>query len=384
MLKYRRWVIAMVLMAFTMLLATTAEAQLRMPFKKRTSTASTTQNLQLTQADGPWLVMCASFTGERGVQQAIQLVSELRNDHGLEAYVYRHSFDHSQKVQGSGWTIPEDKMSLPVQKQWRASTDDSFDEIAVVVGDFAALEDHKAQAALKKIRTLVPRSMNNSEYVGSSQSIEQQHRAYGKGPLGAAFLMPNPMLPAEFFKTRDVDKVVQKMNKGVKYSLLKCPGQYSVRVASFGGDRKFNATSADIQKARRESESRKRSGSAVTDSALVDAYYKANVLCRALRKKGVEAYEFHDRHESYVCVGSFDWATQPVEGGPDQLNPEMADVINQYKATTQRTHQGSRIVPRTIAAFKEFDINFEAQPMPVVVPKITVRSGRRIGGLLGR
>ena len=51
-------------------------------FKRRASTAATSQSLELTQTAGPWLIMCASFNGEQGLQQAIQLSNELRNDHG--------------------------------------------------------------------------------------------------------------------------------------------------------------------------------------------------------------------------------------------------------------------------------------------------------------
>lgn len=381
MLKNRRWAIAAVLVVCTSL-ATIAEAQLKMPFRKRASTASTVQDIQLTQANGPWLVMCASFDGERGLQQAMQLATELRNDHGLNAYLYRHTFDHSEKVQGSGWTIPAEEAGLPARKNWKASSADLYQKVAVVVGDFATAEDRSAKNALQKIKMLSPRSMVNNPYAGSEQSLEQQFRAHGRGPLSAAFLMPNPMLPSEYFNARNIDEEVLKLNKGVKYSLLKCQGQYTVRVATFTGNKKFNVTAHDIQRAKQEDELRRRDRRAVSDSESIDALYKANLLCRALRKKGVEAWEFHDRHESYVCVGSFDWATRKLENGKDYLNPEMADIIRQYKATPQRTQMGTTLVPRTIAAFKDYDIHFEAQPMPIVVPKVhTARRGR---GLFGR
>ena len=383
MLINRRYVIAMVLVTCTAL-ATIADAQLKMPFKRRTSTASTTRSLSLTQGDGPWLVMCASFTGERGLQQAIQLANELRADHGLDAFLYKHTFDHSKKVQGSGWSIPSEQTGRPHWSKWKAMSDDVYDQVAVLVGNFPNVEDRNAKTTLQKIRQLTPRSMTNGSYAGSNQSPEQQFRAKGKGPLGAAFLMPNPILPAEYFKARNLDKIVQKMNKGVKYSLLKCPGDYSVRVATFSGEKKWNASLSDIAKAKRYFDENQRSRKIDKDSKLVDAAYKANVLCRALRKKGVMAWEFHDRHESYVCVGSYDWATDK-RNDRDHLNPEIADVILEYQGITQRTHYGPRLKARTLAAFKDYDISFDVQPMPVTVPKMSVSSKRKgIGALFGR
>ena len=78
MSKKKRWIVAAVLIGCFSLTAVT-EAQVQI-FKKRASTALTEHDIQLTQGEGPWLIMCASFTGERGMQQALQLANELRND----------------------------------------------------------------------------------------------------------------------------------------------------------------------------------------------------------------------------------------------------------------------------------------------------------------
>ena len=380
MSKKKRWIVAAVLIGCFSLTAVT-EAQVQI-FKKRASTALTEHDIQLTQGEGPWLIMCASFTGERGMQPALQLANELRNDHGLNAYIYRHVFDHQDKVQGSAWDVPDEQGAAPEFKKWRAAKADIYEKVAVVVGDYASVRDHSTVEALNTIKSLSPRSMMNSSYVDTEQSLEQQFRAAGRGPLSAAFLMPNPLLPESFFNnTTEVDETVRKMNKGVKYSLLKCRDQYTVRVATFTGKKQFNVSSADINKIRRQDEERRRNGSRV-ESDLMDGVYKANVLCRALRKKGVEAWEFHDRYESYVCVGGFDWATRKLEDGKDLLNPEIADVITKYKAVPQRTSHGTIMKRRTLAAFREYSINFDAQPIPILVPRASARTAKR--GLFGR
>lgn len=378
MLAKKSWIIVGVL-GFCITWATVAEAQIKLPFKRKTANRSELVGLQ--QSHGPWLVMCASFTGEQGLQQAKQLATELKTSHGLNAYLYRHQFDHSNKIVGSAWEAPADEMSWPEQKKWQSASQETYDRIAVLVGDFSDLKDAAAIDALKKIKRIVPRSMSSNEYVGTNQAIEQQHRARNGGsPLAAAFLLPNPLLPPDYFRARNIDATLVKANKGKKHSLLKCKGRYSVRVATFTGESKFNADAAYIERKRREQAALLKSGEAITKSDLADATYKADVLCRALRKKGVEAYQYHDRHESYVCVGSFDKLGDGRENqsGKSEMNPEIAKVIQQYKATTQMTSRGPIIVTRTIRALKEFNINFDAQPMPILVPKTKSK------GFLGR
>ena len=58
-------------------------------------------------------------------------------------------------------------------------------------------------------------------------------------------------------------------------------------------------------------------------------------LTVALRTRGVEAYEFHDRHESIVTVGSFDSVGQPRVDGKTEINPAVHQVMAMYGATRQ-------------------------------------------------
>lgn len=122
------------------------------------------------------------------------------------------------------------------------------------------------------------------------------------------------------------------------------------------------------------------SGRGITDSQLVEAAENAHLMTVALRKMGVEAYEFHDHHESYVCVGSFDWAKQQTASGI-QTNPDIANVIAKFKATDAIVNGYRTTRRRTINVFKDLNINFDAQPLPITVPKAPARVAR---GLFGR
>ena len=52
-----------------------------------------------------------------------------------------------------------------------------------------------------------------------------------------AFITTNPLLPDEYFVPKGLDRLVLEMNEPVKYSLLDCPGKYTVKIATFTGRR---------------------------------------------------------------------------------------------------------------------------------------------------
>ena len=148
-----------------------------------------------------------------------------------------------------------------------------------------------------------------------------------QGPMGHAFMTRNPLLPREYFVPQAVDEEVAKWNKNVEYSLLKCPGKYSIKVATFRGRVSLKAANDGEPDA---TETRALS----KDDPLVVAAQNANDLTRALREKGWEAYEFHDRRESYVTVGSFDSAQQLPTGQFVVPDRDAQIIINTFGART--------------------------------------------------
>ena len=118
-------------------------------------------------------------------------------------------------------------------------------------------------------------------------------------------------MPRESYAPKGVDTFVFKINKDVEYSLLDCPGNYSVRVATFRGTVITNQQKVkEIQEGGR------------LKSTLEEAAIKAHKVTMKLRELGHEAYEFHDRHESYVTVGSFDWVGEDRLDGKQEINPQ--------------------------------------------------------------
>jgi hypothetical protein len=104
------------------------------------------------------------------------------------------------------------------------------------------------------------------------------------------------------------------------------------------------------------------------ESRLAEAAEKAHLLTQALRKRGVEAYEFHDRHESMVTVGSFNSVGTPRQDGRTEINPAVLKIMSDYGAYQQQLPgQQAGLVPRSLNG-----ISFDVQPTPVEVPQRSI------------
>jgi hypothetical protein len=326
-------------------------------------------SLQLTDQKGPWLIFAASFAGEGAATESARLVKELRTRYRLPAYMHSQQFDFSDTVEGIG--VNPDR----TPKRMRYDKSGVFDEYAVLIGDFQSVDDPDLQKTLKKIKYAQPQCLTGS--------VEETTRRFAglrnlytrvngdpdkkrKGPMGSAFATPNPLIPREFFAPKGVDSFVVTMNQGVEHSLLDCPGKFSVRVATFRGNVIIDQERvAEIEQGGN------------MQSRLEEAALKAHRMTLALRKKGVEAYEFHDRHESYVTVGSFDWVGQPQDGGQEEMNPAIVTIIQRYAPQRQpmvdRAGQSvAGLQPRSIAG-----IPCDVQPWPVEVPKRSIATDYR-------
>jgi hypothetical protein len=103
---------------------------------------------------------------------------------------------------------------------------------------------------------------------------------------------------------------------------------------------------------------------------LEEAADHAHRLTEALRKRGVEAYEFHDRFESVVTVGNFESPGTPLPDGRIDLRPEIYKIMQTYGAErSDLPQQGEALKPRTLEG-----IRFDIQPMPVKVPRRSLAS----------
>lgn len=301
---------------------------------------------KLSEGNGPWLVMATSFTGEEGKAQAHQLVHELRSKYHLPAFYYGMEFQLDDLNPGRGI----DEYGGPIKRRYNRS---EVEEHAVLVGEFPAIDDPEAQKVLQQIKAVTPDTLNVDEGEDTAQSMamvreiqnqvrEKVNPKQKRGPMGHAFLTRNPMLPREYFVPQGVDTEVAKWNEGVEHSLLKCPGKYSIRVATFRGRVTFESYEAKQDQKPKKSKKKM--------DPLEEAAYNAHEMTIALRAKGWEAYEFHDRQESYVTVGSFDNGSQMADG-----RIELADREAQIIAATFGAATPNNVFERPAAQDKQLE-----------------------------
>ncbi len=327
----------------------------------------------LTRENGPWMIMAATFAGEGAEDQARELTYELRKSFKLEAYTYKMQVDAQEEtVNGRG----VDRYGQPLRMRYRRKSNNT--EIAVLVGNYPSVDDSQAQRELVKVKEIEPKTLNVEELARQGKRTYQQlvgFRLNQKnvtpemmrknasdaiwhntlisnstrqwGPMGSAFLSRNPALPDET-AVNTIDKFVYDMNKEVEHSLLDCRGKYSVRVATFTGSVVLN------QKAIRELQR----GDKKMKSRLAYAAEQTHRLTVALRQKGYEAYEFHDRGASMVTVGSFNTLGTPRPDGKLELDPRIVKIMQTFGRDEARGGQ-----PRSLIG-----IPFDVNAVPVLVP----------------
>jgi len=328
--------------------------ELLIPFKRVDASAG--KVYRLTDDQGPWMILATSFAGPGAEKQAQALVLELRKKFNVEAYIHRQSYDFTEPVVGLGLN------PLGGPKIMKYANAAKFDEIAVLAGNFQTVNDPKVDKLLEELKCARPECLDVSKNKGTTQRFvglrEIQRRLTPdadkkqKGPMGNAFVTRNPLLPQEYFVPKGLDPLVEQMNRDVEYSLLKNRGQYSVRVATFRGASTMKASEADK-----------------LPSKLEEAAVKAHELTLQLRKKGVEAYEFHDRYESIVTIGSFDSIGTQQPDGKTELNPAVHRLMQEYGPKRQPLpgQEALGLMPRSLNG-----ISFDVQPVPVQIPRTTI------------
>ena len=320
----------------------------------------------ITDGNGPWMIMAATFSGEGSEEQARRLVYELRKEFKLPAYSYRRSFDYSKPIRGKGLTPQGEPMLMRYQR------DDDITEIAVLVGDFPTVDDPEMQKVLKKIKRAEPEALQvapqeSHQALATYRMLQKKAKetlfknddSADRGPMANAFVVTNPLLPPEYFVPKGVDKLVLEMNSGVTHSLLDCPQPYTVKVATFMG------RSFIIDQKRQQQIDR----GELPPSKLEEAAKNAHLLTEALRKKGYEAYEFHDRGSSIVTVGSFANVGTKRADGKIEINPGIHAVMRTFGA--QKNIEPGQ--PPELGRQKKLaGIPFDVQPVPVEIPRFEI------------
>ena len=379
--------IALTVLFVALAFEATAVAQVRSFFGKA---KQQTAQLNLTEDAGPWLIMCAAFDGQDGRQQAINLANELRNTHRMTAYVFRQHFDFAKGIDGLGMgfqkpnaggkeNLHQRKMQLLHQSQKT--------EYAVLVGDYKSIDASRTQSDLAKIKKLQPETLKffsadvqdtalpgermraGSEAMfgnGANAKFLSTSASKSKYPLRMALLVTNPMIPEDVLAEAGVDQHIMKVNRDpkVKYSLLDNPKAYTLKIASFSGE--VIVRPDDIAKLESNRVWLNNNKKGTNNKSLIEATKRASILTQYLRSKNVEAYEFHDRYSSYVCVGGFDWVRKG-DGPNAEVNPDVAALAKIFAA---KPVGGGQVTTFPLPArLLEAGVTCDSNPLTVEVPR---------------
>ncbi len=357
------------------LLSTAAAAPWDKLISSRRVEADPRKSYDLKDSNGPWMILACSFSGPKADQQARDLVLELRQRYKLPAYRYDKKFDLGEELYGLG----VDKYGNPKRMKY-VRDNAAVEEIAVLVGDYPSAEDPDAQATLKRLRYYQPECLKlgggrqTARSLAGWRAFEAAMLHPGsekkqRGPMGRAMVVNNPLLPREYYVPQGLDEVVLRANEGVEHCLLDCPGRYTVMVAHFIGRSKLILQEKDAEQSLSLMKKTK-----ADDSPLVKAAENAHLLTVALRRRGVEAYEFHDRGASIVTVGSFNSYGTPRPDGVTELDPRIVKIMEMYKGASAQ-YPGGAAMPQRLKELP--DIPFDIQPIIVQAPKRPINSPQR-------
>lgn len=336
---------------------------------------------KLSEDHGPWLILAATMTGEQADVQAQALCVELRKRYKLQAFTHDRLFDFTGTVVGRG----VNKFGDP--KRMRYIRSKKVQEVAVMIGHFASVDDPDAQKTLALVKKLRPECLEEEEekkslftsdgdisLAGYRDRIREAadkkiagrfkfiNRKEGLGRLANAFLVPNPMLSSEEIRRRTIDPFVVQLNQELEFSLFNCPGKHSVIVGTFRG-----YSSVNQEQILEQDEQAKVN---LASSRLAEAADNAHRLTLALREKGYEAYEFHDRQQSVVCIGSFDWVGTRQPDGKININPKVQRVMDTFGAgRAQQLAVPGSVRPATGQPKVLLGLPLDVMPTPIEVPR---------------
>jgi len=303
----------------------------------------------VAESNGPYMIMTTTFQGDNAREQARHLVYELRSRYRLPAYTYEKAFDFTKPERGIGFN-PDG-----TPKKMRYQQAQVIKEVAVLVGDYDTVDDPTAQRVLKKIKEMDPDCMkgDQAKKTQSLSAIRQLEKslipasatsdAAKKGPFARAFIATNPLLPREYFANRGVDKFVLELNKDAQYSLLDCRAKYTICVATFTGSSLIDAKKIE-QVENREKKMPER---------LIRGEEKAHLLTEWLRNNPFagqrwEAYEFHDRDKSIVCVGTFNSLGTTRPDGSLALDPRVQQILTAFGNDQALTASGAKTAGKAV------------------------------------
>jgi hypothetical protein len=302
----------------------------------------------LNEKNGPWLILLCSFNTNRmkdAANKANTLVYELRKNFKLKAYVFAGEFNLNLK--NDLRTDPKLRNSDKSRARNKIYAKEGvFTEYVVLVGDYQSPDE--LQNDLEKIRNISPECM----FKMFPKSVNRQ-------PFPMPLAVPNPIVPASYIaQSDDKNKFIERLNEKRDFSLLSCPRKYTVQIATFTGRSIFIRD--NINNNNNDLNSKLFGREKQTQLKLAEV--SAEKLCKALRKQGIEAYQFHDQFSSIVTVGGFDYYNL----ANNSLRPEIVEIMNRFRGKPIQT--GNSITTYSYIPVTIEGIECDMSPKVIEIP----------------
>lgn len=284
--------------------------------------ADRSKEYTLTKERGPWMIMAATFTTNANAEKeggktkaeaealAKELVLELRQL-GMPAYMYQ--FDPGEEKVRT--TTRNGQNEVRVNQKHYTST-------CVLCGNYLDINDKVAQDSLKWIKQINPKCFKDQEVFRKTPGRPT--------PLSQSFLTTNPLLTeveVEQMKLERLDPLLVDMNHGENHSLLENKGKYTLIVARFYGKQLIVQTHAQEQaNSFLDSKDDVDLDNAAKSARELVTVLRGNYDKEATQFNKIDAYVWHDYHESLVTVGSFASENDPaIQLYKQRFGPKQKD-----------------------------------------------------------
>jgi hypothetical protein len=268
----------------------------------------------ITPEVGAWTICAASFSGETSIKMACDLVTELRNQYRLKAYLFNRG-DQERRQQAQEIEQKRKLQALYLRNAGLDPTDIHLpvrrhriiDQYVVLIGGYSDMRS--ARHELDRIKKLQPpRSVPHDTIVRATldpaAAPDKKEQQEAVNPFANSFVSPNPTVPVNHEQANKPDPFLKELNAYESYSLLNCPKPWTLLVKEFRGATMLqsqNAPTGFLEKLFGQK----------TGEQLNACGVNAHNMAGVLRKMGFKAYVLHTRTSSMVTVGEFDSDTDP-------------------------------------------------------------------------
>ena len=286
---------------------------------------------------GPWMICAAYFNGPSAPDLARQMALQIRGRYNAPAWVFNYAEEERKKAQE---LIDQQRQALPfdappdgsenvVPVPRRHTVVNVEEQCAVLIGGYPDEDTaHKALLVVKKWpkpQLKVREGEPDFAWVAYDHGKEIEMNPFEK----MSMVVRNPSMPHDSTAPdKSKDKFLLTLNADEEYSMLRCPGTYTLAVKEYLG-------ASMVKPEQSESSGLMKMiglGNRHEGESLALAANNAHELARTLRHQGAEAYVLHTRTSSVVSIGSF--------SGPN--DPRMKDVCTQYAMWQQQVARAQK------------------------------------------